>query len=67
MSGTCDNCHRQRDDLFFHEQDEAFYCLDVFACQARYYVREERGDFDGWPDSEKSGAHVIPPAAKAPA
>lgn len=45
LSGVCDRCLRDRDDLFQHP-DGKRYCADVFVCEARYYVQgqwEERG------------------------
>jgi len=41
-SGTCARCLRERDDLFWHAQDEEFYCADVFRCEYRYYIQGER-------------------------
>lgn len=64
LSGTCENCWRDRDDLFFHEQDEAFYCVDVLRCEARFEVRDARGDFDDWLPSDKSAAHVTSPTER---
>lgn len=41
-AGNCDNCGRERDDLFWHEDAEAFYCADVFRCEARKEIIEDR-------------------------
>lgn len=41
-SGVCERCRRERDDLFFHAQDEAYYCADVFRCEARYEIQAAR-------------------------
>jgi len=35
-TGTCANCGRKADDLFWHEQDDALYCTDVFECEGRF-------------------------------
>jgi len=40
FSGTCAYCGRDRDDLFYHRQDDAFYCADVFRCEARREILE---------------------------
>ena len=63
MSHECGNCHRERDDVFWHAADQAWYCEDVWRCEMRFCTRNARGDFDhGWQDAEKSGAHVSPMA-----
>lgn len=41
-SGTCARCLRERDDLFWHEQERTYYCVNVFACEQRYYIQGER-------------------------
>lgn len=41
LEGICDNCLRERVDLFQHP-DGNRYCADVFACEARYYVQGEQ-------------------------
>lgn len=41
-SGTCAWCQRERDDLFWHAQDQKLYCADVFRCEARYIIQGER-------------------------
>jgi len=40
----CENCRRERlrRDVFWHHEDEAWYCQDVFACECRYYIQGER-------------------------
>jgi len=41
---TCANCQRERltRDVFWHVEDECFYCQDVQACEYRYYIQGER-------------------------
>jgi hypothetical protein len=41
-SGTCAYCERERDDLFWHAQDETYYCADVFRCEARVQITVQR-------------------------
>lgn len=41
-SGTCAYCERERDDLFWHPHDRAFYCADVFRCEARWEILCDR-------------------------
>lgn len=41
-SGTCAYCGRDRDDLFWHRMDKAYYCADVFRCEVRADVLSER-------------------------
>lgn len=41
LVGVCDNCRRERIDLFQHP-DGNRYCADVFACEKRYYIQGER-------------------------
>lgn len=41
-SGVCQRCLRERNDLFWHAQDGRFYCVDIFRCEARYYIQGER-------------------------
>lgn len=41
-SGICARCLRDRDDLFYHQQDEAFYCADIARCEARYYIQGDQ-------------------------
>jgi hypothetical protein len=46
IQGVCARCLRERDDLFWHDEDQATYCADVFRCEARYEMqgdREEKG------------------------
>lgn len=38
-SGRCANCCRERDDLFWHEEDQVLYCADTFRCEARYAIQ----------------------------
>jgi len=41
----CGNCTRERvpDDLFWHEDDQHWYCQDVRACNHRLVYQLERG------------------------
>lgn len=41
LVGVCDNCLRERVDLFQHP-DGNRYCADVVACEHRYYIQEYR-------------------------
>jgi hypothetical protein len=41
-SGTCGYCGRDRDDLFWHAEDETYYCAHVWRCEQRRYVLERR-------------------------
>lgn len=41
-SGVCGNCGRERDDLFWHADDEEMYCADVFRCEARLEIANQR-------------------------
>ena len=41
-SGTCARCLRERDDLFWHEQERTYYCVDIFRCEHRYYAQGKR-------------------------
>ncbi len=47
-SGDCDNCGRPRDDLFYHRQDDAFYCCDVFRCEARAEIIATKKHLEIW-------------------
>lgn len=40
-SGMCARCGRDRDDLFWHRFDRAFYCADIFRCEARHEILGE--------------------------
>lgn len=42
FSGTCERCGRERDDLFYHRFDHAYYCADVFRCEARFEILANR-------------------------
>jgi len=48
-SGTCGYCGRDRDDLFWHAQDQTFYCDDVFKCEARREILERRRAWEPCP------------------
>lgn len=57
-SGRCFNCGRERDDLFYHAQDDAYYCCDVFRCEARVQIlgrNRVECDLCAWPDKPCSG------------
>jgi hypothetical protein len=41
-SGRCANCERERDDLFWHEQDAVYYCGDVTRCELRRGIIDAR-------------------------
>lgn len=41
-SGCCARCLRDRDDLFWHNEDRKFYCADILRCEARYIIQGER-------------------------
>ena len=41
---TCQNCWRERleRDVFWHRGDRAWYCVNVWACEYRYYIQGEQ-------------------------
>lgn len=41
-SGTCAYCGRERDDLFWHADDRAFYCAYTIECEYRAYILASR-------------------------
>lgn len=46
----CAHCQRERlwRDIFWHSEDQVFYCANTFACEARHEVLWERGELDDW-------------------
>lgn len=73
MRGVCAACGHEALDLFWHEEDRATYCVNVFRCEYRVRLRGEVGlqpyygewlSVDGMSEAE---VRVLPPDDPWPA